>query len=158
MKARDIVRARGHPLVRGTHPTTFEVTKDETLTAAGDCIIGVAADKGAADLDPGLKELLRDDRAVLTTRLTAGGETVEVRSQGSAAFTLDHPADLVWRRSDFVSDRTVGIRSDRVAATLPREFIEALRRGEELVVELEAEVPENDAPAERSLRNPKGFE
>ena len=158
MKARDIVRARGHPLVRGTHPTTFEVTKDETLTAAGDCIIGVAADKGAADLDPGLKELLRDDRAVLTTRLTAGGETVEVRSQGSAAFTLDHPADLVWRRSDFVSDRTVGIRSDRVAATLPREFIEALRRGEELVVELEAEVPENDAPAERSLRNTKGFE
>lgn len=148
MKARDIVRARGHPLVRGTHPTTFEVTKDETLTAAGDCIIGVAADKGAADLDPGLKELLRDDRAVLTTRLTAGGETVEVRSQGSAAFTLDHPADLVWRRSDFVSDRTVGIRSDRVAATLPREFIEALRREEELVVELEVEIPEDDGPKE----------
>ncbi len=146
MKARDIVRARGHPLVRGTHPTTFEVTRDETLTLTGDCIIGVAADKGAADLDTGLKAVLRDDRAVLTTRLVAGGETVEVRSRGSAAFTLDHPADLVWRRSDFVSDRTVGIRSDRVAAGLPRPFIEALRRGEELVVELEAEVPENDCP------------
>ncbi|MCK9297821.1 DUF371 domain-containing protein [Methanoculleus sp. YWC-01] len=146
MKARDIVRARGHPLVRGAHPTTFEVTKDETLTAAGDCIIGVAADKGAADLDPGLKELLRDDRAVLTTRLTAGGETIEVRSGGSAAFTLDHPADLVWRRSDFISDRTVGIRSNRVAATLPRAFIEALQRGEDLVVELEVEIPENDCP------------
>ncbi|MBT0731916.1 DUF371 domain-containing protein [Methanoculleus bourgensis] len=142
MKARDIVRARGHPLVQGTHPTTFEVTRDETLTLSGDCIIGIAADKGAADLDPGLRALLRDDRAVLTTRLVAGGQTVVVRSQGSAAFTLDHPADLVWRRSDFVSDRTVGIRSDHVAAALPREFIEALRRGEELVVELEAEIPE----------------
>lgn len=146
MKARDIVRAKGHRLVRGTHPTTFEVTRDETLTETGDCIIGIAADKGAAGLDPGLKALLCDDRAVLTTRLTAGGETVEVRSRGSAAFTLDHPGDLVWRRSDFVSDRTVGIRSDRVAAALPREFIEALRRGEELVVELEAEIPENDGP------------
>ncbi|MFA7197830.1 MAG: DUF371 domain-containing protein [Methanoculleus sp.] len=144
MKATDIVRARGHPLVQGVHPTTFEVTKDVTLTLSGDCIIGVAADKGAADLDPELKALLRDDRAVLTTRLMAGGETVEVRSRGSAALTLDHPADLVWRRSDFTSDRTVGIRSDRVAATIPREFIEALRRGEELVVELEAEIPESD--------------
>ncbi|MDD2472890.1 MULTISPECIES: DUF371 domain-containing protein [unclassified Methanoculleus] len=146
MKARDIVRARGHPLVRGTHPTTFEVTKDETLTLSGDCIIGVAADKGAADLDPDLKALLRDDRAVLTTRLTAGDKTVEVSSRGSAALTLDHPADLVWRRSDFISDRTIGIRADHVAASLPREFIEALRRGEELVVELEAEVSENDRP------------
>ena len=142
MRAGDIGRARGHPLVQGTHPTTFEVTRDETLTLSGDCIIGIAADKGAADLDPGLRALLRDVRAVLTTRLVAGGQTVVVRSQGSAAFTLDHPADLVWRRSDFVSDRTVGIRSDHVAAALPREFIEALRRGEELVVELEAEIPE----------------
>jgi len=142
MKARDIVRARGHPLIQGIHPTTFEVTRDETLTLSGDCIIGVAADKGAADLDPGLKAVLCDDRAVLTTRLIAGGRTVEVRSRGSAALTLDHPADLVWRRSDFVSDRTVGIHADRVAAGLPREFIEALRRGEELVVELEAEIPE----------------
>lgn len=144
MKARDIVRAHGHPLVRGTHRTTFEVTKDETLTETGDCIIAVGADKGAADLDPALRALLQDDRAVLTARLTAGGETVTVTSQGSAALTLDHPADLVWRRSDFVSDRTVGIRSDRTAATFPREFIEALRRGEELVVELEAEVLEGD--------------
>jgi len=141
MKARDTVRARGDPLVRATHPTTFEVTKDMRLTGAGDCIIGVAADKGAADLDPDLRALLRDDRAVLTTRLEAGGKTVIVRSRGSSAFSLDHPTDLVWRRSDFISDRTVGIRSDRVAATLPREFVAALQRGEELVVELEAEIP-----------------
>ncbi len=144
MKARDTVRARGHPLVQGTHTTTFEVTKDETLTLAGDCIIGIAADKGAADLAPDLKALLSDDRAVLTTRLTAGDITVVVRSRGYAGLTLDHPADLVWRRSDFVSDRTVAIRSDHVAAALPREFIEALRRGADLVIELEVEIPEGD--------------
>ncbi len=141
MKARDTVRARGHPLIRGTHKTTFEVTRDEALTASGDCIIGIGADKGAADLDPALKAALRDGRAVLTTRLSAGKETIVIRSRGSAALTLDHPADIVWRKSDFTSDRTVGIRSDHAAATLPREFIAALRRGEDLVVELEAEVP-----------------
>jgi len=79
MKARDTVRARGHPLVQGTHTTTFEVTKDETLTLAGDCIIGIAADKGAADLAPDLKALLSDDRAVLTTRLIADDQVVVVR-------------------------------------------------------------------------------
>ncbi|NLZ30810.1 MAG: DUF371 domain-containing protein [Methanomicrobiales archaeon] len=142
MKARDIIRARGHPLVQATHPTTFEVTKDATLTPSGDCIIGIAADRGAADLDSSLKALLRDDRAVLTTTLSAAGQTVVVRSRGSAALTLDHPADLVWRRSSFTSDRTVGIRSDHVAATLPRKFVEALRRGEDLTVELEVELVE----------------
>ncbi|NLA38225.1 MAG: DUF371 domain-containing protein [Methanomicrobiales archaeon] len=144
MKAMDTVRARGHPLVRASHPTTFEVTRDETLTLAGDCIIGVAADKGAADLAPGLKAMLSDDRAVLTTRLTAGGETVLVRSRGSAGLTLDHPRDLVWRRSSFVSDRTVAVHSDHTAAALPREFVEALRRGAELLIELEAGIPEED--------------
>lgn len=142
MKARDTIRARGHPKVQGTHKTTFEVTRDRTLTEAGDCIIGIAADKGAADLNLDLKVLLRDDRAVLTTRLTAGSSTVVVRSRGSAALTLDHPGDLVWRRSDFISDRTIGIRSDHVAAALPRDLIEALKQGKDLIVELEAEIPE----------------
>ena len=140
MKARDTVRARGHPLVQGTHTTTFEVTKDETLTLAGDCIIGIAADKGAAALASDLKALLSDDRAVLTTRLIADDQVVVVRSRGSSGLTLDHPGDLVWRRSDFVSDRTVAVRSDHTAAALPREFIDALRRGADLVVELEAEM------------------
>jgi hypothetical protein len=144
MKARDVVRARGHPMVRGTHRTTFELTKEEALTIQGDCIIGVGADKGAADLDPVLKRVLGDDRAVLVTRLSVGNETVEVHSRGSAALTLDHPTDLVWRRSTFTSDRTVGIRSDYVAATLPGSIIERLRAGGELVVELEAEVPEDE--------------
>jgi uncharacterized protein len=142
MKARDVVRARGHTFVRGTHKTTFEVTKEHALTASGDCIIGVAADKGAADLHPDLKRILRHDRAVLITRLSVADETVEVRSKGSAAFTLDHPTDLVWRRSGFISDRTVGIHSDYVAATLPRSFISLLEKGEDLVIELIAEVPE----------------
>ena len=54
MAVRELIRCRGHPLVSSRHPTTFEVTKDEHLTAAGDCIIGIGADRGAADHDPPL--------------------------------------------------------------------------------------------------------
>ncbi len=142
MKARDVVRSRGHPLVQGLHKTTFEVTRECELTLAGDCIIGVCADKGASDLSAPFKRMLSDDRAVLLTRLTAGTESVEVYSRGSSQFTLDHPTDLVWRRSGFVCGRTVGIYSDYVARALPRPLIGLLRQGDDLVVEMIVEIPD----------------
>jgi hypothetical protein len=52
--------------------------------------------------------------------------------------TLDHPDDMVWRKSTFVCGRTIGILSDKVALTLPRELMENLARGEEMVVILTA--------------------
>jgi hypothetical protein len=141
MEAKETISCRGHPLVRGTHPTTFEVTKEDHLTPAGDCIIGIAADKGAADLSTDFREALARDGTRLVTRLTCGGITVEVHSEGSANMTLDHPIDLVWRRSGFVCGRTIGIHSDFVAATLPRELIAALARGEEMILEMRAFSP-----------------
>ena len=136
MEAHATVVCRGHPQVRGTHPTTFEVTAEEHLTAAGDCIIGVAAEYGSAGLPPEFRGVLCHDDAVLLTRLIAGDIRVEVRSRGSADLSFTHPADMVWRRSRYVDGRTVGILSDRIAATLPRELIDLLRKGETLVVEM----------------------
>ena len=80
---------RGHPLVLGTHPTTFEVTCEKHLSENGNCIIGVAADKGCAGLAADFKKVLVHDDAVLVTRLLAGNILVEVRSRGSAHLTLD---------------------------------------------------------------------
>ena len=141
MEAVAIIRCRGHPLVRGTHPSTFEVTKETYLTEAGDCIIGIGADMGAADLPPEFRNILARDDACLITRLTSGSESVEIHAQGSAKMTLTHPTDLVWRRSSFVCPRTVGIHADFVAKTLPRELIAALVKGEEMTVELRAVSP-----------------
>jgi hypothetical protein len=141
MKAQETVVCRGHPLVLGTHPTTFEVTCEEHLTENGNCIVGIAADKGCAGLSAVFRELLAHDDAVLTTRLACGGETVEVRSHGSARMTLDHPRDMVWRRSTFVCGRTIGILSDVVAAGLPRKLTENLKLGKELVVTLDVTRP-----------------
>lgn len=146
MEAEERIRCRGHPLVRGTHPTTFEVTAEGHLTRQGDCIIGIRADKGAGDLAPGFRRVLADDHSVLLTRLTAGGYTVEVHGRGSSRITLAHPTDLVWRRSTFVCPRTVAIRCDRTAATLPRDLVRALREGAELEVEMVAVVEEITPP------------
>jgi uncharacterized protein len=146
MELTERVRCRGHPLVRATHRTTFEVTAEEHLTRNGDCIIGIAADRGAAGLSPGFRRALADDRAVLVTTLSAGGHSVEVRGRGSPAMTLAHPTDLVWRRSSFVCPRTVAVHCDRTAATLPREIVVALRAGAELVAELRVVREEPTSP------------
>jgi hypothetical protein len=141
MEAQEEVRCRGHLLVIGTHPTTFEVTREAHLSAQGNCIIGIAADKGCASLSGPFKNVLAHDDAILVTRLSCNGITVEVRSRGSAQFTLDHPTDMVWRKSRFICGRTIGILSDHVAATLPDALISALQNGEEMVVTLVATRP-----------------
>lgn len=146
MEATEKILCRGHPLVSGTHPTTFEVTAEGHLTRQGDCIIGICADLGAAGLSAGFRRVIADDRAVLLTRLTAGGHTVEVQGRGSSGMTLSHPTDLVWRRSGYVDSRTVAIHCDRTAATLPRELVHALREGAELEVVMVARVGEIAAP------------
>jgi hypothetical protein len=136
MQLTERIRCQGHPLVRATHPTTFEVTAEGHLTREGDCIIGIAAEKGAAGLSAMFRQALADDRAVLVTRLSAGGFSVEVRGRGSSRMTLAHSTDLVWRRSSFVCPRTVAVLCDRTAATLPRDLVAALRAGAGLEVEM----------------------
>jgi hypothetical protein len=141
MEATEIVRCCGHPLVSASHPTTYEVTTEPGLTRNGHCILAVGADKGAAGLSAGFRHVLCHDAAVLTTILSCQGISVEVRSRGNAAMTLTHPSDLVWRKSQFVCGRTVGICSDRVAATLPRDLVRYLREGKDLVVTMTARRP-----------------
>lgn len=136
MKIRETLRCRGHPNISGRHLTTFEVTREDQLSPQGDCIIGIGTDKGAAGLSPLFVKMLTHDDAVLITRLSCRDLTVTICSQGSSVMTLDHPTDLVWRRSSFVCGRTVGIRSDHAACDLPRDLIEFLRNGEEMIVDM----------------------
>jgi hypothetical protein len=141
MEAQEIIHCRGHPLVLGTHPTTFEVTREVHLTKKGNCIICVSADKSCTRLSAEFKRMLTHDDAILITSLSCDGKTVEVKSRGSSQFTLDHPTDMVWRRSSFVCGRTIGIMSDHVAATLPESLLANLVEGKEMVITLTAKRP-----------------
>jgi hypothetical protein len=138
MEAQDIVYCRGHPLVLGSHPTTFEITREDYLTKKGNCIIGIAGDKGCSELSTEFRHVLAHNDTVLITRLYYGGVTVKVKSRGSSLMTFDHPTDMVWRRSSFVCGRTIGIMTDYVAATLPRPFIMNLIEGKDMIVSLTA--------------------
>jgi len=141
MEATEIIRCRGHPLVSARHPTTFEITTDRDLTEKGDCIIGIRADKGASGLSGEFRQILCHDDAVLVTILLCGGFSVKVLAKGSSELTLDHPSDLVWRKSGYICGRTVGIRSDTAAADLPEGIIRSLRDGNEMIVTMNATRP-----------------
>ncbi|MDD1684788.1 MAG: DUF371 domain-containing protein [Methanoregula sp.] len=141
MEAQEIIRCHGHPLVRGTHPTTFEVTCENYLTRKGNCIIGIAADKGCAGLSPVFKSVLAHNDAHLVTTLACHGEKAEIHSHGSSQMLLDHPTDMVWRKSTFVCGRTIGIQSDYVALTLPKAFVQNLIAGKEMELTLVATRP-----------------
>jgi uncharacterized protein len=141
MKAQEIIHCHGHPLVLGTHPTTFEVTCEDHLTTNGNCIVGIAAETGCAGLSPSFKSVLAHDDAILLTRLECDGIVVEVHSHGSSQFSLNHPTDMVWRKSTFVCGRTIGILSDLVAAMLPKELIQSLKEGKKMTVTLIATRP-----------------
>ena len=139
-RAVEVVRARGHPNVRATHPTTLEITREEHLTPRGDCIVAVGADKGARDLSEAFKRAAREQgaRITITIEVPSRGLRAVIHARGHPGLTFEHPTDLVVRKSDFVCGRTVAIRADKAARDLPRELVEALRDpGVEVLVRLE---------------------
>ncbi len=123
MIAWDVVRAWGHPLVRASHRTTFEITTEDRLTPRGDCIIAIRADKSAHALAPSFKSLASKDDTRIVIALRCGGATELVRAWGSASLTFEDRKSIVVRRSSYVDARTVAVKSDKAAAHLNRELV-----------------------------------
>jgi len=131
----------GHPSVTAFHPTTIEMTKEREITGRADCIIGVSADKAASDLEPAVKKALQRSEAKVRLTIQVGGERFSFTAHGNRQLTLDDPRELVIRKSDFVSSRTVAVRSEAAAADIPRSIVERLRREERGEMTFEVFVP-----------------
>jgi hypothetical protein len=131
-RIRDTVLFHGHPLVSALHPTTIEITTEESLTENGDCIIGVGAEKGCAGLSDAIKRGLRCEASQITIRLVVGSSTFSVRGQGDPRLSLADVHDIVIRKSGFISDRTIAVRADCAAKDIPRRMVAELRRPDTL--------------------------
>ncbi|MDW8193817.1 MAG: DUF371 domain-containing protein [Nitrososphaerota archaeon] len=123
----ETIKAKGHENILATHPSTFEITKEPWLTKRGDCIIAVDADKGCSDLSRRFKDALRSSNAHLTILIEAGGIVDVVNAYGCPNLILDHPEDMVVRKSSYVCRRTLAIYSDKAAADLSRRLVAQLR-------------------------------
>lgn len=127
MEISEIIKAQGHENIRATHPSTLEITRERWLTKSGDCIIAVGADKGCAGLSKHFKEALRFNGARLTILIEAGGIVDAVTAHGCPSLILDHPTDMVVRKSSYVCGRTLAIHADKAAVDLSRRLVERLR-------------------------------
>jgi hypothetical protein len=126
MEITEIVWAYGQKNILSTHKTTFEITKEATLTRHGDCIVAVKATKGAADMRPEFKEAFRSENAQLMIIIEANGVKETVRAHGSSRLTFTSPKHIVIRKSKYVCGRTVAIGADKAASDLSRKLIEKL--------------------------------
>ncbi|OLB45780.1 hypothetical protein AUH73_07770 [archaeon 13_1_40CM_4_53_4] len=119
--------AYGHPSVLSTHPSTIEITKAARLSSRGDCIVAVNSSVGPTDLPDALRTILSTPGARARLVLGLGRFQFIVEGEGDPRLTLNHPTDLVVRRSGFISDRTLMIHADKAASDLPREMVRLLR-------------------------------
>jgi len=141
MKFVEILSAQGHLAVAATHPTTLEVTKEKNLTSKGNCIIAVAASKGAADLNPTFKQLIRNIETRITVLIRVEGLAANVTGWGDPRLSLTHPRDLVIRRSNYICPRTLMVKADSAAVNLNRDLVKKLREPFSRVeVRIEAEL------------------
>jgi hypothetical protein len=127
-----IIKARGNPNITAKHRTTFMLTTDRWIGPRGDCVVGIEAERSAADLDPDLKLALRSGNDVLIT-LSAGGIREKISAKGHPSLPLNHPRDLVVRKSDFICGRTIAISADKAAADFSRKFVEVLSKSSTII-------------------------
>jgi len=129
----EVVHAWGHPNIQATHPTTIMFTKERMVTQRGDCIVAVDADKAVADLSPEFKRALKQPNAKVTIELEVDGQVGQINAYGSPELTLSHPNDLVIRKSEFTSDRTLAVKADKSSGELSRTVVEKLRNPKQQV-------------------------
>lgn len=137
------IRATGHEHVSAEHGSTVELTSDDWLTPAGDCIVGIEADTTPAAFDEAFVVACQSESAAITAEFAVetGNETLTdtIVGRGDPELTFDGDRSLVGRTSDYVDDRTVFVGADGAAADLDRDLIDALADGAALTLTLTVE-------------------
>ena len=132
----EVIRARGHENVRAEHASTFEVTTDDYLTPAGDCILAIEADRAPADFDPAFVAACRDEAATISVTIEVLGVEETIVGRGDPRLTFDSDRSAVGRTSDYVDDRTVVVGAERAASEVDRALVSALADGADATVRL----------------------
>jgi hypothetical protein len=109
---------------------------DKEIGIKADCIIGVSSDAKLEDFPPELLESIKNENSVIKVQLETENAVDEIKGYGHPELTLDHPTDMVCRKSEFKCGRTLMIKSDKAAVDLKRELIDDLKEGKDLKVKI----------------------
>jgi len=126
----DTITAQGHQLIQCTHTTTIELTKDMYLTKNGTCILGIGASKACYDLNQHLKKKITSGGKI-TVIIKVGDEVDSFYGFGHKNLTFINKKDIVFRKSDYICDRTILIKCSKSSSELDRNLIKNLASSKE---------------------------
>lgn len=121
--------AYGHKNISCSHTNTLEITKDKEVTPKGHCIIACNAN---FDLEK-IKSFLKNKQLKLTIKTQTKEETIKF--QPNPNFNDDK--EIVIRRSDVLTDRTLGINANKTSVTLSNELKKELKKEEIITITIE---------------------
>ena len=120
------ISAYGHENILCTHKTTIELTKENSITKRGNCILGIKATKSCIDLNPILKKYIKKEKKIKVS-IKVENLTDSFYGFGNKYLTLLDNKDLVFRKSDYICDRTVLINCSKSSNNLSRKLIKKLK-------------------------------
>ena len=112
----------GHSNVLSLHRNTLEFTKDSELSKDGDCIVGVRADFDYGKLMEFIEE--NKDKKIIC-EISVDDISDEFSFVVNPDFKDEH--EIVIRKSEFNSTRTLGFNVDKAAKDINRDLIEKLK-------------------------------
>ena len=126
--------AQGHPNVTSRHKTTFEFTMDNEIGKTADCIIGVSSKIKLEDFPLELQRAIKNENTQIRILLETENAEDEIKGYGHPDLTLNHPTDMVARKSLFKCSRTLMIGADKAACDLKKELVNDLKAGKSLKI------------------------
>lgn len=120
------IEAFGHENIQCSHETTIEITRDNYLTKKGNCILGINANKACKDLNPALRDSIHSSKKI-RVKIITDNALDEFYGYGHPDLTLSNHSDIVFRKSNYLSDRTVLINCSKASADLNPDLINELK-------------------------------
>ena len=128
------IKTKGHKNVSSLHKSTFEITKDQEIGPTADCIIGVDMDNTMNEFPQEFKSKIANSNTKVTVILDTENGYDEIVGFGHENLTLNHPTDIVCRKSDYTCSRTLMINANKAARDLDLNLIEDLKNEKEMEV------------------------
>jgi hypothetical protein len=120
-------RCFGHKNITSSHKNTLEFTKDTDIGKIAHCIIGVNAD---FSLEKIKEEMGNKEKLTITIR--AGDIKEDIVCLANRDF--DDEKEIVIRKSEFSSKRTLGMRCDKASSDLNSKLKDKLRNPEQEII------------------------
>ena len=73
---------------------------------------------------------------MLEITISCNGAREKITAKGDGKLSLEHPTDMVVRKSSYICSRTLAICANKAAIDLDRVLVDELKKGDDVIVTL----------------------